>query len=225
MENCKRTALRFFRVMGSRQAYLNLLYVLAAFPLGVFYFAFLVSGLSAGLALLIVWVGIPILLVVAAGGRMLAGFERLVAVHLLKEDFPAAARPSTKGTDIWTRVREGLADPVTWRSLLYLLLKFPLATASFAVLSVVVSLTVALLTTPATYRFAPEFQLGVFFGSRLPAWRIDSLLDAVIGALLGLMLWPAALHVTNGLAWVHAKLARVMLSLEPLKWPVLLGKV
>jgi hypothetical protein len=217
MDNPGPTTLRFFRVMGSGQAYLNILYLLAAFPLGVFYFAFLASGLSTGVSLLIIWVGIPILLLVGAGWRGLASFERLAAIHLLKEDIPAMARPSNEGADPWTRFQEYVADPVTWSSLLYLFLKFPLGIVTFAILITLLSLTLALLTMPATYGFVPEFQLGAFFDLSLPAWHIDSMNDAWIAALLGLLLWPVTLHVTNGLAWVHAKFARVMLSLEPLE--------
>ena len=217
-DNLGQTAYRFFRVMGSAQAYLNIVYLLAAFPLGVFYFAFLASGLSAGIALLIIWVGIPILLLVGAGWRVFASFERFMAIHLLKEDIAAMARPSTEGTDTWTRFREHLANPITWQSPLYLFVKFPLGVATFTILITLISLTLALLTMPLTYGLVPAFQLGVFFDSSLPAWHIDSMNDALIGALLGLILWPVTLHITNGLAWVHAKFAKVMLSVEPLDW-------
>ena len=92
MDNPRQTAFRFFRVMGCGQTYLNMLNLLAAFPLGVFYFAFLASGLSAGISLLIIWVGIPILLLVGAGWRALASFERLMPILLVKEGIPAMAR-------------------------------------------------------------------------------------------------------------------------------------
>jgi hypothetical protein len=47
--------------------------------------------------------------------------------------------------------------------------------------------------------------------------HIDTLKDALLGALIGLMLWPVTLHITNGLVWVHAKFARVMLSDDPME--------
>jgi hypothetical protein len=75
---------QFFRVMGSGQAYLNSIYLLLSFPLGIFYFVFLISGLSIGLPLLIIWVGVPILLLVGAGWWLLAAFERQMAIHWLK---------------------------------------------------------------------------------------------------------------------------------------------
>jgi hypothetical protein len=216
MNHPTQTAFRFFKVIVSGQAYLNLFYLLAAFPLGVFYFAFLISGLSAGISLSIIWVGIPILLLVGVGWWALASLERFMAIHWLKEDVPAMALPSTEDADVWTRFKEFFTNPVTWKSPLYLLLKFPLGIATFVILITLTSLTLAFLTMPFTYEFLPEFQVGIFLDPGLSTWRIDSISDALLGALIGLMLWPVTLHVTNGLAWVHAKFAKVMLSVDPM---------
>jgi hypothetical protein len=213
----KQTAFRFFRVMGGGQSYLNLLYLLAAFPLGVFYFVFLASGLSLGISLSIVWVGIPVLLLVGAGWWVFTSFERFMAVHLLKEDIPEISHPVDKGDGIWMRFKKHFTSPTTWSSLFYLLLKFPLGIATLAILATLVSLTLALLTMPFTYEFLSEIRVGVFFGPGLPAWHIDSLGEALLGSLIGLILWPVTLHVTNGLAWVHAKFARLMLRADPLE--------
>ncbi len=217
MDNPTRTAFRFFGVVGSRQSYLNLLYLLVAFPLGVFYFTFLVSGLSLGISLLIIWLGIPILLFVGVIWWLLAKFERLLAVHLLNADIPELRRPLSEGNDIWTRFREYLSNLVTWKSLLYLFLKFQLGVATFIILATFISATLAFLTLPFTYRFMSEIQIGVFLGLGLPAWHIDSMNDALLGALIGLMLLPVTLHVTNGLAWVHAKFSRLMLSVDSME--------
>jgi len=214
MNNPAKWIIRYFQVMVSGQAYLNLFYLLAAFPLGVIYFVFLVSGLAAGISLSIIWVGIPILLLVGVGWWAMAGFERLIAIHWLKEDIPAMVLPSHTSTDLWTRFKELLTNPVTWKSPVYLFLKFPLGVATFVIQITLTSLTLAFLTMPLVYEFLPDFHMGVFFDPSLPGWRIDSLSDASLGVMIGLMLWPITLHITNGLAWVHAKFARVMLSLD-----------
>ena len=212
MNSPHRAATRFFRVVVSPQAYLNLLYLLVAFPLGILYFVLLVSGLSSGISLLIVWVGIPILLLMGAVSWVLASFERLMAKHWLKEDVPPMATPSAESAGVWTRLKEHVTNPVTWKSLLYLFVKFPLGIAAFVALTTLVSLTVALLAMPFLYEFVPGLQASAYFGLGLPGWRIDSLGRALLASLIGLMLWPVTLHVTNGMAWVHAKFARVMLS-------------
>ena len=218
MDDPKQSAFRFFSVIGNGQAYLNLLYLLASFPLGISYFVFLVSGLAVGISLSIIWVGIPILLLVGAGWWTLASFERFMAIHLLSEDIPEMSRPSNEGAGLWARFKEYFVNPVTWKSPLYLFLKFPLGTATFVILATLISLTLAFLTMPFTYEFLSEFQVGVFFGPGLPVWHIDNMSDALLGTLIGLILWPVTLHVTNGLAWVHAKFAKVMLSVDPMEW-------
>ena len=215
MNNPLPTGDRFFKVMVSGQAYLNLLYLGAAFPLGVFYFVYLVTGLSLGISLSIIWIGIPILLVVGVGWWVLANFERLMAVYMLKEDIPTLPRPSKEGVGIWTSIKEFFANPITWRSLLYLFMKFPLGLGTFIVLVTIVALTLGFLTMPFTYHVVEIFEGGISFGPGLPTWQIDSMGDALLGSIIGLMMWPVALHVINGLAWVHAKFAKIMFSVDP----------
>ena len=65
-----------FGVVVRLQTYLNLLYLFIAFPLGLAYFIFLVTGLSVGISLVIIWVGLPILLFMLAAWWVLAIFER-----------------------------------------------------------------------------------------------------------------------------------------------------
>jgi len=216
MNGVFRAAARFFAVVVTPQAYLNLLYLVVAFPLGVFYFVLLVSGLASGLSLLIVWIGIPILALLGIVSWLLAKGERLMAVYWLKEDIPAMAAPSAGSGTIWAQLKGHLTNPITWRSLLYLFVKFPLGLAGFVVLSAMLSLTVALIAMPFLYQFVPGLQAGVLLSSGVPAWQIDSLGDALLVSAGGLILWPVALHVTNGMAWVHAKFARVMLSADRL---------
>ena len=49
---------RLYGVFVKPQTYLNILYLLLAFPLGIAYFVFLVTGFSLGISLLILWVGL-----------------------------------------------------------------------------------------------------------------------------------------------------------------------
>ena len=40
--------------------------------------------------------------------------------------------------------------------------------------------------------------------------------DALMATLIGVFLWPVTLHAVNGVTWLHAKLAKYLLSME---WP------
>ncbi|MEE8442664.1 MAG: sensor domain-containing protein, partial [Dehalococcoidia bacterium] len=61
----------FFGVVADPQSYINIFYLFLAFPLGIGYFVFLVTGISVGFGLLIIWVGVPILVLVLAGSWVL----------------------------------------------------------------------------------------------------------------------------------------------------------
>jgi hypothetical protein len=207
---------RFITDIGTGQSYLNLIYILIAFPLGIFYFVFLVTGVAAGASLMIVWVGLPILVLVGIGWWFLAHFERMLAIYWLKEKVPPMTPQSMVGMDIWSRSVAHLKNPVTWKSFIYLLIKFPLGMATFVILFALISLTVAFLVMPIVYEYMPGFQMGLFFGPGIPPWEIDSLGEAFIGLVIGLVLWPVTIQVANGLAWIHAKFARMMLSMDPM---------
>lgn len=205
---------RFLKVMVSSQTYYNLIYLLAAFPLSVFYFVFLVSGLSLGISLSIIWVGIPILLLVGTGWWFLAKFEREMAIHWLKEEIPSMILPPVERKSTWEYFKRYFFNPVTWKSPLYLIMKFPLGIATFVILVTLVSLSLVFWTLPLTYELY-DFQIGGFFSPQ-SAWQIDSIGEAFLGTLTGLLLWPFTMQITNGLAWVHAKFARLMLSVDPI---------
>jgi hypothetical protein len=74
---------KFFGVIVKLETYLGLIYLFLAFPLGLSYFIFLVTGLSLGISLLIIWVGLLILLLVFAAVWGLSAFERLMAIWFL----------------------------------------------------------------------------------------------------------------------------------------------
>jgi len=204
---------KFFRVMGSGEAYLNLFYLLISFPLGIFYFVYLVTGLSVGISLIIIWIGIPLLLLVGAGWWLLAAFERQMAIHWLKEDIAPMTQPSTEGEDLWTRFKNYFLNPVTWKGLLYLFLKFPLGIFSFVVVITLVSLTLSFLAMPVLYPSFSVFTPEVDFGGGY-TWYVDSMNDAAIAAVIGVFLWPVTLHALNGVTWLHAKLAKHLLGLK-----------
>jgi len=65
-------------------SYLNILYLLLAFPLGIFYFAYLITGFSIGLGLLYIFIGLPFLLLTMFSWRIFARFEGFQARWLLK---------------------------------------------------------------------------------------------------------------------------------------------
>ena len=193
---------KVFGVVARAQSYLNILYLLLAFPLGMAYFIFMVTGLGVGFGMLITLAGIPILLLVLGASWALCALERRLALYLLNETIhPTPSHPVSQGW--WSRLKAHLSNRVTWTGVIYLLLKFPLSTATFVIVTGLIFITLAMLTAPIYHPFA-EIELGV--------WYIDELWETFMCTLIGIPLLFISLHVINGAAFVSGQFARVMLG-------------
>lgn len=187
------------------QTYLNLLYLLLGFPLSLAYFVFLVAGLSIGVSLLIIFIGIPILIVVLEIGRGLGSLERLLARAMLDLSIPAPPlRPATPG--LINKLKSLFSDPVTWKSLAYLGLKFPFAIATFAVLVSSFAVSIALVLAPWLYQTVPM---------DICLWRIETKDQAAICSMIGVVLLMLCFHLVNGLAFLWGRFAQMMLGPDP----------
>ncbi len=194
---------RFFGVVVDPQSYLNILYLLLAFPLGTIYFVFLVTGLSLGFGLLITLIGIPILLLVLGGSWALCGFERGIATALLKEEILSSSeQPTSQG--LWARLKEHLTDRVTWTGMLYLFLKFPIGIATFTIARTLISVTIGLLFAPA-YAWTSD---PLIWG----AWVFDPFPWSWIATLIGIPMIFISLHLMNGVALLSSRMVRVLIG-------------
>jgi hypothetical protein len=199
---------KFFGVAIRGQTYLNLVYLLLAFPLGIFYFVLLVTGFSLGLGLLIVWVGAFILAGMFVVWWACAMFERWLAIGLLHEAIAPMSRGPAPRPGAWEQVKAHLANPVTWKSLLFLLAKFPLGTFSFILLVTLLGLVLALLAAPV---IMPFFPLQVMLWGDL-VWVADTLQESILAFFIGVALLFPSLHVLNALAWISGRFAYIMIG-------------
>lgn len=198
---------RFFRAPFEARTYGNLLFLALAFPLGLAYFIFLAVGLSVGLGLSIVWVGLPILALVLLGSWGLAAMERQMAIHLLGADVPPmspmALAPTAQQPTVLQRARAFVSNPVTWKGLGYLAVKFPLGLATFVLMVTALAVSGGLIASPLLYDFG-QVQLGV--------WQVDTLPEALGVSLLGLVCGLVTLNLLNGIAFAWQQLASVLLG-------------
>ncbi|MBT9439943.1 MAG: hypothetical protein GAS50_12260 [Desulfobacterales bacterium] len=195
---------QFFGVVARGVTYLNIIYLLLAFPLGTAYFVFLVTGLLMGLSLPF-WLGIPILLFMIVTWWGLVVFERQLAIWLLHVDITPISRKTTSGQSAWVHLKAHLSNPLTWKGLVYLFARFPLGILSFVVAITLIALTGALVFAPLTYTY-PESQMHIF------SWQIDTLNEVVICSIVGLGVGLISMHVMNGLAFVSGRFAIMMLG-------------
>jgi len=203
--------MKFFNVVIKAQTYLNMLYLLLSFPLGIFYFVFLVTGLSLGFGLIITLLGIPILAVMPIAWMGLGFIERWLATLLLPVDIAPLYKPVKGNT--WTRYKSFISNPVTWKSLLFLFLKFPLGIFSFVVIVTLTSLSLAFIASPILVVLA---KLGTLPQDTfvIGQYTLDHPLLLICIALFGLLMSLLSLHAFNGIAFVNGLLAKLLLGSE-----------
>ncbi len=213
-----------FRVLWEKQTYVNLLYLLVSFPLGIFYVVFLLLGLTSILSTTFI-LGAPILLLVIFIWWRLAGFERNLAIRWLHVEISPMAPPRKEGLNRWERFRAHLTNAVTWKSLAYLFVKFPLGIISFVVIInmfvltlgfTVFSLLIGLLVMPFLYLFRALRRRGEWGEARVSdeGMAVDRGRLFLLLSMTGFGFVLIAFHVLNALAYVSGQFARVMLGLS-----------
>lgn len=123
-------------------------FMIASFPLRLLQFVLIVAGGLIGLATVVIWVGLPILLGTTALVRWLGDLERRWARTMLGVPLPDAERLPVEG-NLLRRWRIHLVDSSTWRDLAYLMICFPLGVLEFAVgLTSIILLPMAIWVVP-----------------------------------------------------------------------------
>ena len=203
METKKNILKTFLQAPINSQTYLNLIYLLLAFPLGLSYFLFLVIGFSVGIPLSIFIFGLFILAAIFAASWGLTAFERQLAIALLRVKIAPMNKPAAADEGFWKKLGGFFSNPVTWKGLFYLFLKFPVGIISFVITVTGLATTFSLLTAPLFYRL-----WTINFGF----WRIDTLTEALLAVPLGFIMIFVVLNIFNLAAWLSGQLARVMLG-------------
>jgi hypothetical protein len=195
-------------VVVNPQTYRNIAYLLLTFPLGVVYFVFLVTGVSLGASLAILWIGIPLLIGVLLLSRTFANLERRLTSNLLNINI---AMPTSNNTQkgFWQHAKAVVLDALTWAEVFYLFSKFVLGIISFVTVITLLAVSLGLMATPFFWN-----QLGIeAWNVGIPGiWTVDSFPKAVAVSLIGVMVGVASLHVTNGLAWIYGEYTKAILE-------------
>lgn len=192
---------RVIQPVFQKQSYLNILYILLAFPIGTVYFICLIIGLSLTVGLLI---SVLALLITLGMIGIFTKLELKMTVWLLKVDIPQILSSSTTSQNLSERVSTQIHDVNIWKHLAYLLAKIPIGVISFIVVVFLVALTGSFLIAPLTYT---EPAIHVY-----SAWKIDTLPKAFLVSLLGLGSGIISIHIINGLAFMQGQFARHMLG-------------
>lgn len=208
---------KFFGVVADPRAYASLFYMALAMATGIFYFTWVVAGLSlsAGLAVLII--GVPFVILYFGSVRVLSLVEGRIVEVMLGERMPRRPLYATRGKPWLTRIGEMFTDPRTWLTQLYFLLMLPLGILYF-------TLVVTLLATAAGLIAAP---FAVWFGDAVVNHDFGGFMflgyeDGVFGTSLGYFWLPVTLalgvlllfvtlHLARGIGYLHGQFAKHLL--------------
>jgi uncharacterized membrane protein len=208
---------KFFGVIAEPRTYAALFYMLLSLATGIFYFTWVVTGvsLSAGLAVLIV--GIPFAILFLGSVRMFSLLEGRIVEVMLGERMPRRPLYSTRGKPWLARIGEMFADPRTWTTLLYMVLMLPLGITYFTLAVTLLSVSLSFIATPIMVLTGYAMVNQDFDG-----WMVLGLENGFFGTSFGYLSLPllfvfgvfllfATLHLARGIGFLHGQLAKHLL--------------
>ncbi|WP_214104372.1 sensor histidine kinase [Acrocarpospora catenulata] len=187
-------------------------YLLLGFPLGIISFVLLVTGLSVGASLVVIWVGVPILALTLLTARGLADLERARLSGVLGREAARPRYPEPPPESGWLRRSvQPLMSGQGWLDVLHGLVNFPVATATFCVAITWWAAAVAGITYPLygwlTSRIPGNTELPELLGLG-DGYGINSVWYVTMGLLFLITLYP----VIRGMAVLQAGLGRSLLT-------------
>jgi signal transduction histidine kinase len=185
--------------------YGGIAYLLLALPLGLAEFTFLVTTIALGAGLAITLIGIPILIAAVYASRWIAQLERRLIAALTGRVIADPYRPVATDASIWRRLGARLADPATWKDLVFLLLQLPLGAVAFLVTATVLSVGVAALFAPLTFWAIPD-------GIELGFVVVDTLPEAIVLSLVGALVLRLGIPALGALSRFYGAYAELLLG-------------
>jgi len=209
---------RFFGVIAEPRTYAALFYMLLSLATGIFYFTWVVTGLSMSLGLAVLIIGVPFVILYFGSVRVLSLVEGRIVETMLGERMPRRPLYAERGKPLLARIGAMFTDPRTWTAQLYFLLMLPLGTIYFTIAVTLLSVSIAFITAPMTvwlgYARVIESDVG--------GWLVLGVHDGVVGTsltyaslpllfVLGFLLLFVTLHIARGIGYLHGQLAKHLL--------------
>lgn len=189
------------------ETYRNLAYLLARLPLAVVYFTTFVTGLSLGVSLVPLAVGIPIL----CGVLALGGYAGALEAWLLRQlrDSTVSYDPVAPGeSSVVEYLKTVATEPRHYLLVAFALASFAVGVPLFVAITVVFTLALVLIVAPAVF-WIPGIEYEVTTtgtvepgpttvdtGS-LVGTGIDTPPEALVASVLGVVVCVAGFHAVN----------------------------
>lgn len=196
---------RFLGVVAEPKAWGALLYALLSFLTGAIYCAWAVTGGGFSLLSLLFIIGIPIAGLFLLSLRGIALMEGRIVEALLGVRMPRKSlfiRRDLKWTE---RLKALFIESHTWKSLLYLVLQFPLGILYFFLIWGLFVFSVSFIASPVLELVfhLPLELLGT--DTFTPVWLLP------VVCIAGLFMLPLTLHLAKSVGKLHGSYAKIML--------------
>jgi signal transduction histidine kinase len=187
------------------RTYTETLYQLLNLPIGIALFTAFVVLLSVSAGLAITLIGIPLLLLTIAAGRVVGIVERGRARLLLGANYRGKPWPRFQGS-WWQKFKTAISDLPGWGGIGYGLLMLPWGIATFVSTVVLWSVGIGGITSPI-WVWTSDIQID---GTDVNGgWRALLMVGAVVGGALVLLATP---WVIRGIATADRWLVRTLLA-------------
>jgi len=201
---------RFFGVAADPRTYASMFYMVLALATGIFYFTWVVTGVSMSFGLAVLVIGIPFVILYFGSVRVLSLVEGRIVEVMLGERMPRRPLYSERGRPLLERIKDMFTDPRTWSTQLYFLLMLPLGIIYFTLTVTLLSVSLASIASPLLAWFgttdgglwADNIQVA---SQRNWWWELPLLFVA------GCVLLFATLHLVRGVGRLHGQFAKNLL--------------
>ena len=199
---------KFFGVAVDPRTYGALFYSVLALATGIFYFTWVVTGvsLSAGLAVLIV--GIPFAILFLGSVRVLSLMEGRIVEVMLGERMPRRPLYAERDKPALQHIKDMFTDPRTWSTLVYMLAMLPLGIVYFTLMTTLLTTAIGTIVGPLLLGF------GAFDNWWIDSWEVSTSLEwwqLPVVFVGGVILLFATLHLARGIGRMHGAFAKHLL--------------
>jgi len=196
---------RFFGVVADPRTYASMFYMVLALATGIFYFTWVVVGVSMSFGLAVLIIGIPFVILYFGSVRVLSLVEGRIVEVMLGERMPRRPLYSERGKPLLERIKGMFTDPRTWSSQLYFLLMLPLGIAYFTFVVTGLSVSLSLIAAPVLLLLGYTDVVQMDGINLHPQWAWP------IALVVGTVLLFAVLHGVRAIGRLHGQLAKHLL--------------
>ena len=183
------------------RTYARMLYLVIGLPLGLFYAVFIFGAIVLGVGLSPIGIGVLLLIGLAMGSWILLAIDRELAVMLIGVELEPLIAPRADGFVANARIY--FLHRGTWKSLGYLVLRFPLGVITFAIVFVAIGVASTLTAAPITVLLT-DLDLGV--------WKVDEVWESFILAAFGPPAGIIALFIIDRVALAYTRVINAAIT-------------